>query len=87
MYVCVCNGITERQIESAVHSGGVARMRDLRNTLGVTADCACCAECALQCLRSALSNTPPCAKIGPGACAAQEPSRTHQTHSLELEAS
>ena len=66
MYVCVCNGVTERQLITAVHEGSATRMRDLRTTLGVTAQCSCCAECALQCLRHALSNRPACDKIGAG---------------------
>lgn len=54
MYVCVCNGVTERQIERAVQTGA-ARMRDLRLLLGVSAECGKCADCAQRCLRSALS--------------------------------
>ena len=52
MYVCVCNGVTERQIESAV-VGGAQKMRDLRELLGVAAVCGRCAECAHQCLSRA----------------------------------
>tara|TARA_R110002049_G_scaffold17416_3_gene67778 strand:- start:790 stop:1083 length:294 start_codon:yes stop_codon:yes gene_type:complete len=53
MYICICNAVTEKQIEQAVESGA-CRMRDLRNQLGVTADCTCCAESARRCLASAL---------------------------------
>ena len=53
MYICICNAVTDKQIERAVE-GGACRMRDLRNELGVTADCACCAESARRCLASAL---------------------------------
>ena len=53
MYICICNAVTEGQIERAVASGA-CRMRDLRNQLGVTADCTCCAESARRCLASAL---------------------------------
>lgn len=53
MYICVCNAITERQIEQAVRQGA-RRMRDLRTHLGVTAECGRCASCAHQCLKSAL---------------------------------
>ena len=69
MYVCVCNGVTEKQLVSAVREGCLTRMRDLRATLGVTTQCKCCAECALQCLRHALANQPPCDKIDLGAIA------------------
>lgn len=53
MYVCVCNAVTERHIRNAVE-GGATRMRDLRERLGVTAECGRCASCAKECLRSAL---------------------------------
>lgn len=53
MYICICNAVTEKQIERAVE-GGACRMRDLRNTLGVASDCACCAQSARRCLKAAL---------------------------------
>ncbi len=42
MYICVCNGVTERHIHEAVKQGAV-RMRDLRTCLGVTGQCGICA--------------------------------------------
>lgn len=42
MYICVCKGVTERDIHEAVRQGAV-RMRDLRNNLGVTGQCGVCA--------------------------------------------
>jgi bacterioferritin-associated ferredoxin len=42
MYICVCNGVTERDICEAVKQGAV-RMRDLRSCLGVTGQCGVCA--------------------------------------------
>jgi len=42
MYICVCKGVTERDIHQAVKQGAV-RMRDLRNCLGVTGQCGTCA--------------------------------------------
>ena len=64
MYICVCNAVTDKQIEHAVEAGA-CRMRDLRQDLGVTADCTCCAESARRCLASALEKR---------ACAGQRPS-------------
>ncbi|HRP76121.1 MAG TPA: (2Fe-2S)-binding protein [Rhodocyclaceae bacterium] len=58
MYVCICNAVTERHIETAVE-GGATRMRDLRERLGVTADCGRCASCAHKCLKSALQAPAP----------------------------
>ncbi len=54
MYVCVCHGVTERHIESAVQQGA-RQMKDLRKTLKVTAKCGRCAECARDCLRESLA--------------------------------
>ena len=56
MYICICNAVTEKQIEQAVNNGA-CRMRDLRTQLGVTADCTCCAESARRCLATALENS------------------------------
>jgi bacterioferritin-associated ferredoxin len=53
MYVCICNAVTERHICDAVERGAT-RMRDLREHLGVTAECGRCASCAHQCLKAAL---------------------------------
>lgn len=53
MYICICNAVTEKHIENAVEQGA-CRMRDLRQQLGVAADCACCAESARRCLTTAL---------------------------------
>ncbi|MBS0545338.1 MAG: (2Fe-2S)-binding protein [Proteobacteria bacterium] len=55
MYVCVCNAVTERHIVEAARNG-TTRLRQLRETLGVTAECGRCAKCAHQCLREALSS-------------------------------
>ncbi|WP_345794314.1 (2Fe-2S)-binding protein [Thauera sp. JM12B12] len=51
MYVCVCNAVTERQIRKAMDEG-VRTLRELRQTLGVAADCGRCARCAHDCLRT-----------------------------------
>lgn len=73
MYICLCNAVTEKHIECAVEKGA-CRMRDLRNELGVAADCARCAESARHCLASALERRSEqswgqrtCAGIGTGA--------------------
>lgn len=57
MYVCVCNAVTERQIHHAA-AQGARTLRDLRQSLGVTAECGRCARCAHECLRSALPAAP-----------------------------
>lgn len=57
MYVCVCNAVTEHHIEQAVHLGARC-LADLRQRLGVTAECRRCAKCARQCLSAVLAQTP-----------------------------
>ena len=44
----------------AVHAAaqGARTLRDLRHSLGVTAECGRCARCAHECLRSAVPATP-----------------------------
>ncbi|MCK6410374.1 (2Fe-2S)-binding protein [Thauera sp.] len=56
MYVCVCSAVTERQIHQAA-AQGARKLRDLRHSLGVTAECGRCARCAHDCLQSALGTT------------------------------
>lgn len=42
MYICVCNGVTDRDIHEAIKQGA-ERMRDLRICLGVAGQCGACA--------------------------------------------
>jgi bacterioferritin-associated ferredoxin len=41
MYVCLCKGITDGQIRSAVENG--ATIREIRDQLGVMTECGKCA--------------------------------------------
>ena len=52
MYVCICNGITERDIHTAA-ARGVTTLQDLCRELGVASGCGKCASCAHDCLREA----------------------------------
>ena len=54
MYVCLCNGVTEKHISLAV-SQGATRLMDLKKDLLVTVGCGRCASCARQCLNTHLS--------------------------------
>ena len=45
MFICVCNAITERQVQEAVTSGA-ASLSDLEAQLGVGACCGCCRDTA-----------------------------------------
>lgn len=45
MYICLCKGVTDRQIREAI-SEGASSMRDLRTTLDVASQCGKCGrEC------------------------------------------
>lgn len=51
MYVCVCQAVTDREIQQAARDGA-RTLRDLRRDLGVGVDCGRCVSCARQCLKS-----------------------------------
>lgn len=45
MFVCVCNAVTDRQIQESV-AAGAATLTDLQASLGVATCCGCCADLA-----------------------------------------
>ena len=47
MFICICNAITERQVQSAVADGALS-MSDLQGQLGVATCCGHCAETAAE---------------------------------------
>jgi bacterioferritin-associated ferredoxin len=49
MYVCVCNAVTERDIDTAM-AEGCCTLRQLREQLGVGACCGRCTGCARELL-------------------------------------
>jgi bacterioferritin-associated ferredoxin len=49
MYVCVCNAVTERQVNAAINNGATT-IKDLNRQLGVGAQCGACVGCAKECL-------------------------------------
>ncbi len=51
MYVCICNAVTDREIEAAVDAGA-RRLRDLRRGLGVAGRCGKCAAQAKDILQA-----------------------------------
>ena len=55
MYVCLCRGITEQQIKTAVQ-GGAQTLADVRSGLGVSAQCGRCAFVAQQVIKEALTS-------------------------------
>lgn len=53
MYVCLCQGITEREIRNEVRAGACC-MRDLQKRLGVAQCCGRCGPCARDVLADSL---------------------------------
>ncbi|MFT6270650.1 MAG: bacterioferritin-associated ferredoxin [Alphaproteobacteria bacterium] len=46
MFVCLCHGITDKQIENVVREQGVGNMRELKSALGVGSQCGSCINMA-----------------------------------------
>ena len=65
MYICICNAVTDRHIETAVSEGALT-VEDLQRTLSLGSQCGSCKACAKDCLNtihrqnSALSAAAPC---------------------------
>ncbi|NLC35599.1 MAG: hypothetical protein GX772_04010 [Alcaligenaceae bacterium] len=47
MFICVCNAVTERQVQAAV-AAGASSLSDLEAQLGVGGCCGCCRETAAE---------------------------------------
>ena len=56
MYICVCNGITDREIRCCVEDGA-RTLRDLESCLGVGAGCGKCKPAAREVLDEARSES------------------------------
>lgn len=52
MYVCVCNAITEQQVNTAIEAGAHS-VKLLNRRLGVGGECGACIGCAKACLKKA----------------------------------
>ncbi|MFT5594268.1 MAG: bacterioferritin-associated ferredoxin [Oceanicoccus sp.] len=50
MYVCLCKGITERQVQQAIDNG--ADYKALREQLGVASDCGQCGNTCKEMLKT-----------------------------------
>jgi len=53
MYVCLCNGITDTQIRTAIQNGACS-YKDVRATLGVGSQCGKCVALTREILRETL---------------------------------
>lgn len=47
MFICICNAITERQVQTAV-ADGASTLSELQGQLGVASCCGCCADTAVE---------------------------------------
>ncbi len=50
MYICICNQVTDRQIQQAVNDG-VSSFSEIQSELGVATKCGECKNHARQCMR------------------------------------
>lgn len=57
MYVCLCRGITDRQIKDEVTLNGVCSMQELTERLGVGDNCGECRKQAKQILKQSQIQT------------------------------
>lgn len=55
MIVCICNAITERDIDEAIAAGATSATA-LREQLAVSSQCGSCKDCVEACLDRALSS-------------------------------
>lgn len=55
MYVCLCNAITDRQVQETV-AAGASSLTDLKAQLGVATCCGCCADLASSFLSAHAEN-------------------------------
>lgn len=58
MYVCICRGITEKQIQDAVTSRNSNNPKEILKALGVGSDCGTCVEDAVKSLLDSNARTP-----------------------------
>jgi bacterioferritin-associated ferredoxin len=64
MYICVCNAVTEKQVQSCVDRGAET-LADLQYELGVATCCGCCAEMACEFLPGGRQSSVCASRIGP----------------------
>jgi len=59
LYICLCHGITDKQIRACVVESGARTLCDLSGQLGVATQCGSCAESACDVLVEVLASTTP----------------------------
>jgi len=58
MYVCICHGVTEKDIQKAAKSGAVD-LQDIQQMTGCATGCGSCAESAIEVLHAAQNRKTP----------------------------
>ncbi len=58
MYVCICKGITEKQIQEAITSRNSKNPKEILKSLGVGTDCGTCVEDAVKTLLEQNARSP-----------------------------
>ncbi len=58
MYICICKGITEKQIQEAVTSRNSNNPKEILKSLGVGSDCGTCVEDAVKTLLDQTARSP-----------------------------
>jgi bacterioferritin-associated ferredoxin len=58
MYICICKGITEKQILEAVTTRSCTNPKEILKSLGVGQDCGTCVEDAVKTLIEQSSRSP-----------------------------
>jgi bacterioferritin-associated ferredoxin len=58
MIVCICNAVSERDIDTAVANGATS-IQALQEQLAISTQCGSCGDCAAACLERALSRQLP----------------------------
>ncbi len=58
MYVCICHGVTEKDIKKAAKAGAQS-LQDIKQATGCATGCGTCADVALEVLQNAHSQTTP----------------------------
>ncbi|MBL0709850.1 MAG: (2Fe-2S)-binding protein [Colwellia sp.] len=53
MYICLCHGVTDTEIENAVENG-LETMKQLKSVLKVTSQCGKCCQCTKKVLNRKL---------------------------------
>lgn len=58
MYICICKGITDKQIQEAVTSRNTNNPKEILKALGIGSDCGTCVEDAVNTLLEQASRSP-----------------------------